>query len=221
MPSSHDDSNQFQGTPRDRSLHRTALLLEYFTVGYNIFEAAASIAFGSQAGSIALIGFGLDSIMESLSGLVLIWRLRRHDPITPGEEEHVERKAQRFVAMTFFILSAYVLYESLVKLITQEIAQPSPGGIIIALLSIAIMPMLATRKQEIGKAIGSPALIADSKETLACAFLSMSLLVGLLANALSGFWQADPIAGLFISLFLLWEGYEGWQEPTDNKPDQD
>ncbi|HMA05322.1 MAG TPA: cation transporter [Methanomicrobiales archaeon] len=203
------------------TLHQTALHLEYFTVGYNIVEAVASIVFGNLAGSIALIGFGLDSIVESLSGLVLIWRLRRHGHISRDEEERVERRAQRFVALTFFILGAYVLYESGAKLIFREAAQPSSAGIIIALLSILIMPMLAWRKQQVGMGIGSRALIADSKETLACAFLSVGLLAGLGANQLFGFWQADPLAGLFISLFLFREGYEGWRESGDEKADQD
>jgi divalent metal cation (Fe/Co/Zn/Cd) transporter len=195
--------------PPDRNW-RTALHLEYFTVIYNIFEAVVSIAFGTAAGSIALVGFGLDSIVESLSGLILIWRLGRHDQVSPEEEERIERVAQRLVALSFFLLGAYVLYESIIKLATREIPEPSLIGIFIAVLSLIIMPVLAWRKRVIGKAIGSRALLADAKETIACSYLSGALLVGLLANYLFGLWQADPLAGLVIVIFLFREGYEGW-----------
>jgi cation diffusion facilitator family transporter len=194
------------------NLWHTALLLEYFTVAYNIAEAVLSIFFGMLAGSIALVGFGLDSIVESLSAVILIWRLRQHDIRSREEEERTERTAQRFVAVTFFILGLYILYESADKLIYQEIAQPSPVGILIAIASILIMPALAWKKQAVGNAIGSKALVADSKETLTCAFLSVALLAGLGANYLFGFWQADPLVGIVIVLFLFREGYEGWTE---------
>jgi divalent metal cation (Fe/Co/Zn/Cd) transporter len=194
------------------ALWRTALLLEYFTVAYNIAEAALSILFGMLAGSIALVGFGLDSIVESLSALILIWRLRRHGSGTSEDEERTERMAQRFVAATFIILGLWVLYESWEKLLAAEAAQPSAAGILIAVALIAIMPALARKKQSVGEAIGSRALVADSKETIACAFLSVALLAGLGANYLFGFWQADPLAGFIIVLFLFREGYEGWTE---------
>ncbi len=193
-------------------LYKKGLLLEYFTVGYNILEAVASIVFGSIAGSIALIGFGLDSIVESLSGLVLIWRLRQHGKISAAAEERIEKRAIRFVAITFFILGLYILYESVEKLVAREIPDPSLPGIVIATLSIIIMPLLTWQKYKIGKQINSRALVADSKETLACTFLSLALLLGLGANYLFGFWQADPIVGLIIVIFLFREGWEGWQE---------
>jgi divalent metal cation (Fe/Co/Zn/Cd) transporter len=191
------------------SSYRTALLLEYFTVLYNIFEAGASIAFGTAAGSIALVGFGLDSIVESLSGLILVWRLHSHEKVSGEDEEKTERAAQRFVAISFFILGCYVLYESVTRLYTHEIVQPSPAGIIIALLSIIIMPILAGKKTRIGTSIGSRALVEDAKETIACAWLSVALLLGLGANYLFGLWQADPVAGIIIVIFLFREGYEG------------
>ena len=197
------------------SSYRTALLLEYFTVLYNIFEAGASIVFGTAAGSIALVGFGLDSIVESLSGLILVWRLRSHEKVSGEDEEKIERTTQRFVAITFFLLGFYVLYESVTRLYTQEIVQPSPAGIIIALLSIIIMPVLAWKKTSIGTSIGSRALVADAKETIACAWLSVALLLGLGANYLSGLWQADPVVGIIIVLFLFREGYEGWTGQGD------
>jgi len=195
-----------------KDLYRKGLYLEYFTIGYNVVEAAASIAFGALAGSIALIGFGMDSIVESLSGLVLVWRLRKHGKISREREEKVEKRAMRFVAVTFFILSAYVLYEAVEKLVSRAEPEASLPGIIIALVSLVVMPVLAWMKKDTGERIGSKALVADSRETLACALLSLALLLGLGLNYLFGFWQADPIAGMVIVLFLLHEGYEVWEE---------
>lgn len=197
------------------NLYQKGLILEYFTVGYNVFEAIASISFGWLSGSIALVGFGLDSIVESLSGLVLIWRLKQHKTITEEQEEQIEKQAVRFVAITFFILGAYVLFESLQKLFTQEIPEPSLAGIVIAIASLIIMPVLATQKRKVGEAINSQALIADAQETLICAWLSGALLLGLSLNYLFGFWQADPIAGLFIVYFLAREGWELWEESLE------
>ncbi|MAH39555.1 MAG: hypothetical protein CL873_03370 [Dehalococcoidales bacterium] len=195
-------------------LYKKGLRLEYFTVGYNILEAIASIVFGSIAGSIALIGFGLDSIVESLSGLVLIWRLRQHGKISEAAEERIEKRATRFVALTFLILGFYVLFESVKKLVVAEIPEPSLPGIVIAILAIIVMPILTWQKYKTGKQINSQALVADSKETLACFFLSMALLLGLGANYLFGFWQADPIVGLIIVLFLFREGWQGFKESS-------
>ena len=115
-----------------KKLYKKALFLEYFTVGYNIIEAVISVVFGHIAKSIALIGFGLDSVVESLSGMVLIWRLHQHGKISEDEEEAVERKATKFVALTFFILGLYVLFQSAKKLIVREIPEPSLPGIIFA-----------------------------------------------------------------------------------------
>jgi len=196
-------------------LYKKGLFLEYFTVGYNIVEAVVSIVFGRLANSIALIGFGLDSIVESLSGLVLIWRLRKHGKITEEEEERIEKRAMRFVALTFFLLGLYVLFESLRKMFGGDIPEPSLPGIVIALVSIIVMPLLTWQKYQTGKAIGSRALMADAKETLACSFLSVALLLGLGGNYLFHFWQADPLAGLVIVAFLFKEGWESWDESSE------
>jgi cation diffusion facilitator family transporter len=198
-----------------KKLYQQALFLEYFTVAYNVCEAVVSIFFGAMAGSIALVGFGLDSIVESLSGVVLIWRLRMHGKISEEEEERIEKKAMGFVAYTFFILGAYVLFQSVKKLVLEEIPDPSVPGIIIASVSLIIMPVLSFRKKSIGERIGSSALIADSKETLVCSFLSLALLLGLASHALFGFWQADAIVGLVIVFYLFREGLEIWKESRE------
>ena len=189
-------------------LGRKALLLSYITVGYNILEGVVSIIAGVLAGSVALIGFGLDSFVESLSGGVMIWRFKKQGKISKEEQEHAERKATKLVAYTFFILAVYVLYESIDKLIFQETPDPSLFGIIIAIVSLIAMPILFYQKYQTGKALNSRSLVADSKETLACLFLSFVLLVGLGTNYLFGLWQADPIVGLIIVVFLVREGYE-------------
>lgn len=198
-------------------LYKRGLRLEYFTVGYNILEAIASIVFGGIAGSIALIGFGLDSIVESLSGLVLIWRLRQHGKISRAAEERIEKRAVRFVAVTFFALGLYILFESIKKLVLAEAPDSSVPGMLIAVASLIVMPLLTWQKYRTGREIDSRALVADSKETLACAFLSMALLVGLGANYLFGFWQADPIVGIIIVIFLFREGLEGWKESGEEE----
>jgi len=192
----------------DSGLHKKALALSYFTVGYNILEGVISIFAGLLVKSIALVGFGLDSFVESLSGGVMIWRFRKHGKISEEEEEMVEKRAVNFVGYTFFVLGAYVLYESLKKLYFQEAPDPSLIGIIIAFVSIVVMPVLFYLKYRTGKSMGSRSLVADSKQTLACTFLSAALLIGLGLNYLFGFWQADPIVGLVIVVFLIREGYE-------------
>lgn len=189
---------------------RRALRLEYFTVGYNVVEAAAAIGFGAAAASIALVGFGLDSIVESLSGLVLIWRLSGSAALTHEQAERKEKLAVKFVGASFLLLGAYVAWEAVEKLLAGKAPEVSFAGIIIAALSLAIMPVLARAKRREGIRIGSRALIADAKETLACAWLSVALLLGLGANAVAGFWQADPIAALAITFFLFREGWENW-----------
>ena len=195
-------------------LHKRALWLSYFTVGYNILEGILSILAGSLAGSIALIGFGLDSFVESMSGTVMIWRFRKSGKISKEEEEKVERKATRLIGYSFFILGAYILYESGKKLYLQEIPDPSLLGIIVAIASIIVMPILFYLKYQTGKAMGSRSLMADSKETLACVFLSGALLTGLGLNYLFGLWQADPIVGFIIVIFLVKEGYGTLKEES-------
>ncbi len=189
-----------------QNLRKKAFILSVFTVCYNIFEGIISIIAGVLSNSIALKGFGIDSFIESISGAVMIWRFKSRDKISEEEEERVERIAQKLVAISFFILSAYILYESISKLYFREITKPSILGLIIILMSIIVMPVLFYLKHKTGKSLGSRSLIADSKETLACLFLSVAVLLGILLNFFLGFWQADPIAAIIIVIYLVFEG---------------
>jgi cation diffusion facilitator family transporter len=201
-----------QNEVKIEKLYKKGLFLEYLTIVYNFGEALVSIIFGGLAGSIALIGFGLDSVVESISGFILVWRLRQRGKVSKEDEEKIERRAMKYVAISFFVLGIYIFIESVRKLAVAEIPDTSLAGIIIAIASLTVMPVLTWQKYITGKAIGSKALIADSKETLACAFLSVALLLGLGANYVFGFWQADPIVGIIITVFLLREGREVWKE---------
>lgn len=189
---------------------KKALKLEWFLIIYNILEAIASIFFGFLAGSIALIGFGLDSVIEVFSAGILIWRLSVHS--NSEEEEKREKKALFFVAITFFLLAGYVGSEAISSLLHHEIPQESLAGIIIAILSVLIMPSLGLAKRKIAREMNSRALEADAIETMICSYLSLILLVGLGLNLIFGFWWADPVAGLVMTCFILKEGWEAWQE---------
>lgn len=162
---------------------------------------------GYLAGSVALTGFGLDSVVESLSGAIMIWRFRPHPGLTPEMETRKEQKAVKLVGYSFFILAGYVIFESLRKLFVREIPEPTVLGIIIALASIMLMPTLFYFKLRTSRALHSRSFLADARQTLACFFLSVSLLGGLGLNYFFGLWQADPITGLIISVILLKEGY--------------
>ena len=192
--------------------HKKALLSEYFTVGWNVIEGIVAIAAGVIAGSIVLVGFGLDSYIEVASGLVLIWRLRKHGFCNDEEEEAAEKKAIFFVGVTFLVLALYVTYESAKKLLLHEHPDESVIGIVLALVSLIVMPWLAIYKKRIAAEINSRALRADALETLACSYLSLTLLIGLGANALFGWWWADPVAALAMVYFLVKEGWEAISE---------
>jgi len=189
----------------ESKLYIRALNLSYFTIIYNISEGILSIIAGFLAGSISLIGFGLDSAVESFSAFIVLWRFKKHGKVSEYEEEEIEKKAIKYIGYAFFILAIYILYESLKKLDTAEISEPSLFGIIIAIVSIIIMPLLFYIKYQTGKEINSNTLVADSKQTLACAFLSVALLFGLLMNYIYGLWQADPLIGILIAIYLFTE----------------
>ncbi len=189
-----------------------ALRLSYFTVVYNVLEGVASVAAGMMAGSVALLGFGLDSFVESLSGSVMIWRFLPHAALTPHEAEQREQRALKLVGYTFYILGAYVLYEAASTLYLAEAPSPSIAGIVITSLSLIVMPVLFFAKRHTGRHIGSRSLLADAKQTLACVLLSAAVLLGLVLNATLGFWQIDPIIGLLIAAFLIKEGRDAVKE---------
>ena len=190
-----------------RELVRRGRRLEYFTIGYNSLEGMVSIAAGALAGSVSLIGFGLDSIIEVTSGAALLWRL--HHDLNPSRREQAERASLRMVGGCFLALAGYVLYESASTLLRHEAPARSIPGIVVAALSVVVMPLLARSKRRIAVGIGSVAMKADSRQTDFCTYLSAILLGGLLLNALFGWWWADPAAGLLMVPIIGKEGFDG------------
>jgi divalent metal cation (Fe/Co/Zn/Cd) transporter len=188
-------------------LHNTALALSYATVAYNLLEGAVAVVFALASRSSALLGFGIDSFVESLSGTVMIWRFSR-----AAEDERREPAAIRLVGISLIILAAYVAYEAVTALYYREPPERSPAGVIVAVLSLAVMPTLYVLKRRTARALNSRSLAADAKQTLACLMLSVALLAGTGLHYLTGFWQADPIAALLIAVYLMREGYEAWRE---------
>ena len=194
-------------SPTRHALVRRGQLLEYFTIAYNSLEGLVSIVAGCIAGSVSLIGFGLDSLIEVTSGAALLWRLR-HD-FNPGRCEQVERTTLRIVGWCFIALAIYILYESGSTLIRHEAPERSIPGIIVAAASLVVMPILAKAKRRIAVGIGSGAMRADSRQTDFCTYLSAILLGGLVLNALAGWWWADPAAGLVMVPIIAKEGVDG------------
>ena len=178
---------------RRQQLGRRAQLLAGASVAYNVVESVVAVAAGSAASSIALIGFGLDSLVEVGSGLVILWQFRHKLPETR------ERQALRCIGISFFALAAYVSVESMRALLVASEAEHSTLGIWIAALSLAVMPFLSWAQRRTGRELGSGSVVADSKQTLLCTYLSAVLLAGLLVNSLFGWWWADPIAGPVIA----------------------
>ncbi len=195
--------------PRERLLRR-GLLLEAFTIGWNSLEAVVAIGAGLAAGSIALVGFGLDSVIEVAAGATLYWRLRVELRAggAGGASETAERRALYAIAVTFFLLGGYILYEAGKKLYAHERPEASPVGLALALLSLIVMPVLALAKRRVGRAIESRALVADAAETAVCSYLSFALVLGLGLNAWVGWWWADPVAALLMFPFVIREGLE-------------
>ncbi len=199
-------------------LLRRGLRLEYLTVGWNIAEGLIAVGAGLAAGSIALIGFGVDSFVETISGLVLIWRLaaETRGNLDDAAVERVEHRAERLVGVAFLLLAAYVAFEAVRSLVQQEAPDASPIGIALTATSIVVMVWLARAKRRTGEALESRALIADSKQTYACWYLSLVTLVGLGLNAALGWWWADPAAALGIVVLLVREGVEALRGEDDD-----
>ena len=180
--------------------------LEYITIGWNSLEAVVAIGAGLFAGSIALVGFGVDSVIESFSGAVLLWRL--------FAGEHAEQLALKLVGASFLLLAAYVAFDAGKSLLFREPPEESYVGIGLAALSLIVMPVLARAKRRVAANLNSRALAADSRQTDICAYLSAILLVGLGLNALFGWWWADPVAGLIMIPIIAKEGVEALRGET-------
>jgi divalent metal cation (Fe/Co/Zn/Cd) transporter len=195
-----------------RALLRSALRLEYLTVGWNLAEGAIAVLAALAAGSVALLGFGIDSFVESLSGGVLVWRLRaEHGGVPPHQSEELDRRAHRLVAVSLFLLAAYVAMDAALTLWNRERPAPSPVGIALTLVSMAAMLGLARATRRAAAALGSRALEADAFQTTACWWLSVITLAGVALNALFGWWWADPVAALGMTPLLAKEGGEAWR----------
>lgn len=197
---------------RERRVRR-ARLLAWFTIAWNSVEGVVGIASGVVAGSIALVGFGVDSYVEVLSGAVVLWRLSKE---SHGEEvsEAAEHRALRIIALTFFALAGGVTVESVRKLATGEHPSASAAGVALTMVSLIVMPLLARAKRNVGRQLGSHALQADATETVLCVWLSAIVLAGLLLNAAFGWWWADPLAALGIVYVAVREGREAWKGDT-------
>jgi divalent metal cation (Fe/Co/Zn/Cd) transporter len=194
------------------SLLRRGLRLEYLTVGWNLVEGVVAVVAALAAGSVALLGFGIDSFVESASGSVLIWRLLAERRALDHEAiERLERRAERLVAWSLFLLAAYITVDALLTLWNQERPEASPAGIAITSLSIGVMWWLARAKRRTAVALGSRSLEADAAQTTACWWLSLIVLGGIGLNAVAGWWWADPVAALGVVVFLVREGREAWR----------
>lgn len=188
-------------------LIRQGQRVEYFTIAWNSIEGLVSIVAGVIAGSVSLVGFGLDSLIEVTSGAALLWRL--HHDLNPSRREQIERKTLRIVGLCFIALAVYIAYDSAASLISHETPERSLPGIIIAGLSVVVMPILARAKRRVARGIDSAAMHADSRQTDFCTYLSAILLGGLLLNAVLGWWWADPVAGLVMVPIIAKEGLDG------------
>jgi divalent metal cation (Fe/Co/Zn/Cd) transporter len=188
-------------------LVRRARLLAWGGIGWHAIEAAVAIVAGLAAGSIALIGFGADSLVESAAGLILIWRLAE----SRAGSDAAERRAQQLIGLSFFAIAAYVTIEATRTLVIANHPEASQVGIGLAAVTLVAMPLLAGAKARVGERLGSSATKSEGRQNLLCAYLSAGLLVGLGANALLAWWWADPAAALLIAGVAVHEGREAWR----------
>jgi divalent metal cation (Fe/Co/Zn/Cd) transporter len=194
--------------PAERErLERRARLLAWGGIAWHFVEFAIAIAAGIVAGSIALIGFGADSLIEALAGFVVLWLFTG----TRLGSQSAERRAQQLIAVSFFVLATYVGVESVRTLFDGKHPEVSWVGVGLAAFTAVTMPVLAYAKRDVGNRLHSSATVKEASQTTLCAYLSVALLVGLLANAVAGWWWADPLAALFIAGVALKEGHESWR----------
>ena len=195
---------------QDVALTRRGLRLAWFTIGYNVAEGVVSIAAGAVAGLVSLVGFGIDSGIESISAVLVAMRLSarlRHGTV----DEAKERRALRLVAITFFLLAGYVLVQGIRGLVLGDVPDASPIGVAVLVASLVVMPLLAVAKRRVGVALGGdPLILADAAETKVCVLLSVSTLAGLVLFQLTGAAWLDPVAGFVIAAFAVHEGIEAW-----------
>lgn len=197
---------------RRRVLQRRIRWIVAATITYNVIEAVIAIAAGSVASSTALIGFGLDSVVEVLSAAAVAWQFAGPDP------EARERVALKVIAVSFFALALYVSVDAVLTLTGVREPEHSTVGIVLAAVSLAVMPFLSLVERRTGKELGSASAVADSKQTLVCSYLSAAVLVGLLLNTLFGWSWADPVAGLVVVVFAVREGLEAWRGDACKQP---
>jgi divalent metal cation (Fe/Co/Zn/Cd) transporter len=188
-------------------LVRRAKLLAWAGIGWHGVEAAVAIGAGVVAGSIALVGFGADSLVESVAGLILIWRFAA----SRVASEDAERRAQKLIAVSFYVIAAYVGFEAIRSLLLGERPEASWVGIGLSVVTLLTMPPLAIAKGRVGEKLGSSATKSEGQQNMLCAYLSAALLVGLGANALFGLWWADPVTALVIAGVAVKEGRESWR----------
>jgi len=197
---------------RSTSAERTALvrqarLLAWTGIGWHVAEFAIAMAAGAAASSIALIGFGVDSLIEGVAGLIVVWRFAAKR----AHSQAAERRAQQLIAISFYALAAYVSLEALRVLLGGDHPQASWVGIGLAAVTAPTMPLLARAKRRVGDRLGSSATVSEGAQNMICAYLSIALLVGLGANALLGWWWADPLTALLIAAVALREGRQSWR----------
>ena len=193
-------------TSRTARLRQRGFWLEYTSMAWMTAEAAVAITAGVTASSIALIGFGFDSVIELFAATIVVWQLRGE---TTGQER--ETPAVRLIGVTFFALAAYLTAQSIRDLVTQSHPQPSVAGLAVTAAALIVMPLLALAKRTTGRALGNRTLIADSAESAFCAFTSAAALLGVGLNSWLGWWWADPAAGLAIAALAVKEGLETWE----------
>jgi divalent metal cation (Fe/Co/Zn/Cd) transporter len=183
--------------------------LEYFTIAWNALEGLVAVVAGAIAGSISLVGFGIDSFIEVTSGSVLLWRMSVDADV--HRRDLNEKRALRIVGVCFLLLATYIAYESALELWSRRAPEHSIPGIILACVSLIVMPLLSRAKRKVGRGLGSAAMHADAKQAEFCTYLSAILLAGLLLNTLLGLWWADPVAALIMVPIIAKEGIEGFQ----------
>lgn len=195
---------------RRSTLHRRVRFIVGFTISYNVIEAIVAIWAGTLASSAALIGFGLDSVVEVLSAAAIAWQFTRKEP------ERWEKVTVRAIGLAFFALAAYVTVDAVMSLISQEGPEHSPLGLGITALSLIVMPLLAWFEVRTGRELESKSVMADAKQLILCIYLSGAVFIGLILNTLFGWWWADSVAGLVVAVLAIREGIEAWRGDVES-----